>query len=46
MRNYSKYASYVRFDVFAAVTMKNAVFWYTGTHFVHHKKYFMSPLQN
>jgi hypothetical protein len=35
----------VRFEVFPAVTMKNAVFWDEQTHFVPHRKHITSPLQ-
>jgi hypothetical protein len=32
----------VRFEVFAAVTMKNAVFWYIKTQFVPHRRHYIS----
>jgi hypothetical protein len=35
----------VRSEVFTAVTMKNAVFWYTETQFVSHRKHILSLLQ-
>jgi hypothetical protein len=36
----------VGFEVFTAVTMKNAVFWDIKTQFVPHRKHIMSPLQS
>jgi hypothetical protein len=35
---------HVRFDVWTAVTMKNAVFWDIETEFVLHRKHITSPL--
>jgi hypothetical protein len=37
---------YVRFEVFTAVTMKNAVFWDIKTQFVPHRRHITSPLQS
>jgi hypothetical protein len=36
----------VRFQVFTAVTMKNAVFWDIKTQFVPHTRHITSPLQS
>jgi hypothetical protein len=36
----------VRFEVFTAVTMKNAVFWDIKTQFVPHRRHITSPLQS
>jgi hypothetical protein len=36
---------YVRFEVFTAVTMKNAVFWDIETQFIPHRRHITSPLQ-
>jgi hypothetical protein len=36
----------VRFEVFAAVTMKNGVFWDIKTQFVLHRGHITSPLQS
>jgi hypothetical protein len=36
----------VRFEVFTAVTIKNAVFWDIKTQFVTYKRHVMSPLQS
>jgi hypothetical protein len=36
----------VRFEVFTAVTMKNAVFWDIKTQFVLHRRHITSPLQS
>jgi hypothetical protein len=36
----------VRFEVFTAVTMKNALFWDIKTQFVPHRKHITSPLQS
>jgi hypothetical protein len=36
----------VRFEVFAAVTMKNVVLWDIKTQFVPHRRHVMSPLQS
>jgi hypothetical protein len=33
----------VKFDVFTAVTMKNAVFWDIETQFVPHRRHITSP---
>jgi hypothetical protein len=38
--------SNVRFEVFTAVTMKNAVFWDIKTQFVPHRRHITSPLQS
>jgi hypothetical protein len=38
--------SLVRFGVFAAVTMKNAVFWDIKNQFVLHRRHITSPLQS
>jgi hypothetical protein len=38
--------NHVRFDVFTAVTMKNAVFWDIKTQFVPHRKHITSPLKD
>jgi hypothetical protein len=38
--------SYVRFEVFTAVTMKNVVFWDIITQFVLHRRHITSPLQS
>jgi hypothetical protein len=35
----------VRFDVFTAVNMKNAVFWDIKTYFVLHRRHVTTPLQ-
>jgi hypothetical protein len=35
----------VKFEVFMAVTMKNAVFWYIKTQFVLHRKHFISATE-
>jgi hypothetical protein len=35
----------VKFEVFTAVTMKNAVFWDIKTQFVLHRRHITSPLQ-
>jgi hypothetical protein len=40
-----KQTSEERFDVFTAVTMKNAVFWVIKTQFVPHRKHIKYPLQ-
>jgi hypothetical protein len=37
---------HVRFEVFTAVTMKNAVFWDIRTQFVLHRRHITSPLQS
>jgi hypothetical protein len=37
---------HVRFEVFTAVTMKNAVFWDIKTQFVLHRKHITSLLQS
>jgi hypothetical protein len=37
---------YVTFEVFTAVTMKNAAFWDIETQFVLHRKHIISPLQS
>jgi hypothetical protein len=37
---------YVRFEVFTAVTMMNAVFWDIKTQFVPHRKHITFPLQS
>jgi hypothetical protein len=36
---------YVRFEIFPAVTMKNAVFWDIKTQFVPHRRHITSRLQ-
>jgi hypothetical protein len=36
----------IRFEVFTAVTMTNAVFWDTKTQFVLHRRHITSPLQS
>jgi hypothetical protein len=36
--------SFVRFEVFTAVTMKNATYWDIKTHFVPHRRHITSPL--
>jgi hypothetical protein len=36
----------VRFEVFTAITMKNAVFWDIKFQFVPHRRHITSPLQN
>jgi hypothetical protein len=38
--------SYVRFEVFTAVTMKNVVFWDIRTQFVLHRRHITSPLHS
>jgi hypothetical protein len=38
--------NYVRFEVFTAVTMKNADFWDMKTKFVPHRRHIPSPLQS
>jgi hypothetical protein len=38
--------TYVRFEVFTAVTMKNYVFWDIRTQFVLHRRHITSPLQS
>jgi hypothetical protein len=38
--------AYVRFEVFAAVTMKIGVFWDIETQFVPHRRHITSPLQS
>jgi hypothetical protein len=37
---------FVRFEVFTAVTMKNAVFWDIKSQFVLHRRHITSPLQS
>jgi hypothetical protein len=37
---------YVRFKVFAAVTMKNVFFWVIKTQFILHRRHITSPLQS
>jgi hypothetical protein len=37
---------YVRFEVFTAVTMRNAVFWDIKTQFVLHRRHITSVLQS
>jgi hypothetical protein len=37
---------FVRFEVFTAVTMKNAVFWETKSQFIPHRKHITSLLQS
>jgi hypothetical protein len=37
---------YVRFEVFTAVTMKNAVFWDIKSQFVPHRRHITSPLHS
>jgi hypothetical protein len=39
-------SEYVGFEVFTAVTMKNAVFWDIKTQFVLHRRDITSPLQS
>jgi hypothetical protein len=41
-----QYEICVRFEVFTAVTMKNAVFWDIRKQFVPHRKHIASPLQS
>jgi hypothetical protein len=41
-----KWNAEVRFEVFTAVSMKNAVFWDIKTQFVHHRRHIISPLQS
>jgi hypothetical protein len=36
---------HVRFEVFAAVTMKNGVFWDIKPQFIPHRRHITSPLQ-
>jgi hypothetical protein len=36
----------VTFEVFTAVTMKNAIFWDIKTQFVPHRRHITSPLQS
>jgi hypothetical protein len=38
--------NYVKFEVFTAVTVKNAVFWDIKTQFVPHRKHITYPLQS
>jgi hypothetical protein len=38
--------SCIIFEVFTAVTIKNAVFWDIKTQFVPHRRHITSPLQN
>jgi hypothetical protein len=40
----NKEIQYLRFEVFTAVTMKNAVFWDIKTQFVLHRRDITSPL--
>jgi hypothetical protein len=37
---------HVRFEVFMALTMKNAIFWDIKTQFVPHRRHITSPLQS
>jgi hypothetical protein len=37
-----KFRDFVRFDVFTAVTMKNAVFWDIEAQFIPHGKHYVS----
>jgi hypothetical protein len=37
---------YVKFEVFTAVTMKNAVFWDINAQLVRHRRHITSPLQS
>jgi hypothetical protein len=37
---------YVRFEVFTAVNMKNAVFWNIRTQFIPHSRHITSPLES
>jgi hypothetical protein len=41
---YLKHKNYVRFEVFTAGTMRNAVFWDIKSHFVPHGRHITSPL--
>jgi hypothetical protein len=41
-----KVSYHVRFQVFTAVTMKDAAFWDIKTRFVPHRRHIMSPLQS
>jgi hypothetical protein len=43
---YSHSRNYVRYEVFAAVTMKNVIFWDIKPQFVLHSRYITSPLQS
>jgi hypothetical protein len=45
-KNANKLPSYVRFEIFTAVAMKNGVFWDIKTQFVLHRKHITSPLQS
>jgi hypothetical protein len=36
----------LRFEIFTAVTLKNAVFWDIKTQFIPHRKHITSPLQS
>jgi hypothetical protein len=38
--------NYVRFEVFTAATMKNAVFWDINPQYVFHRRHITSPLQS
>jgi hypothetical protein len=38
--------TFVRFEVFMAVTMKNVIFWDIKTQFITHRKHIKSPLQS
>jgi hypothetical protein len=38
--------SFVRFEVFTAVTMRNVVFWDIKPQFVLHRRHITSPLQS
>jgi hypothetical protein len=42
----SRNFSYVRFEDFTALTMKNVVFWDIKTHFVPHRRHITSSLQS
>jgi hypothetical protein len=40
-----RFSLYIRFEVFTAVTMKNAAFWDIKTQFVPHRRHITSPLR-
>jgi hypothetical protein len=46
MKRNNEFHKEVRFEVFTAVTMKNAVFWDIKTQFVLHRRHIMSLLQS
>jgi hypothetical protein len=43
--DFTKDVTFVRFEVFSAVAMKNAVFWNIKTQFIPHRRHIMSLLQ-